>query len=107
MDPLVQPLGTNHNFGVEFINTVAEIKRRYPGIHFMCGLSNISYGLPERKFINRIFMAQAVYAGLDGAIMNPLDKPMMGTIAAAEALAGRDKSCVRYLKAYRAGLVVS
>jgi 5-methyltetrahydrofolate--homocysteine methyltransferase len=52
-------------------------------------------------------MAQAVYAGLDGAIMNPLDKPMMGTIAAAEALAGRDKSCVRYLKAYRGGLVVS
>ena len=107
VDPLVQPLGTNHSFGVEFINTVAEIKRRYPGIHFMCGLSNISYGLPERKFINRIFMAQAVYAGLDGAIMNPLDKPMMGTIAAAEALAGRDKSCVRYLRAFRAGLVAS
>jgi hypothetical protein len=39
--------------------------------------------------------------------MNPLDKPMMGTIAAAEALAGRDRSCVKYLKAFRAGLVKS
>jgi 5-methyltetrahydrofolate--homocysteine methyltransferase len=107
VDPLVQPLGTNYTFGVEFINTVAAIKERYPGIHFMCGLSNISYGLPERKFINRIFMAQSIYAGLDGAIMNPLDKPMMGTIAAAEALAGKDKMCVKYLKAFRAGLVVS
>jgi 5-methyltetrahydrofolate--homocysteine methyltransferase len=107
VDPLVQPLGTNNTFGLEFIDTVAAIKERYPGIHFMCGLSNISYGLPERKFLNRIFMAQAIYAGLDGAIMNPLDKPMMGTIAAAEALAGRDKSCIRYLKAFRAGLVVS
>ncbi|MDR1051025.1 MAG: methyltetrahydrofolate cobalamin methyltransferase [Deltaproteobacteria bacterium] len=107
IDPLVQPLGTNHTFGLEFINTVAAIKTRYPGIHFMCGLSNISYGLPERKFVNRIFMAQAIYAGLDGAIMNPLDKPMMGTIAAAEALAGRDKMCVKYLKAFRSGLVVS
>jgi 5-methyltetrahydrofolate--homocysteine methyltransferase len=107
IDPLVQPLGTNNTFGVEFINAVAAIKERYPGIHFMCGLSNISYGLPERKFINRIFMAQAIYAGLDGAIMNPLDKPMMGTIAAAEALAGRDRMCVKYLKAFRAGLVVS
>jgi 5-methyltetrahydrofolate--homocysteine methyltransferase len=107
VDPLVQPLGTNNTFGVEFINTVAQIKERYPGIHFMCGLSNISYGLPERKFINRIFMAQAIYAGLDGAIMNPLDKPMMGTIAAAEALAGCDKMCVKYLKAFRGGLVVS
>jgi 5-methyltetrahydrofolate--homocysteine methyltransferase len=107
VDPLVQPLGTNHSFGVEFINTVAAIKERYPGIHFMCGLSNISYGLPERKFVNRIFMAQAIYAGLDGAIMNPLDKPMMGTIAAAEALAGKDKMCVKYLRAFRGGLVVS
>jgi 5-methyltetrahydrofolate--homocysteine methyltransferase len=107
VDPLVQPLGTNHTFGVEFINTVATIKERYPGIHFMCGLSNISYGLPERKFVNRIFMAQAIYAGLDGAIMNPLDKPMMGTIATAEALAGRDKMCGKYLKAFRKGLVVS
>ncbi|MDR0355597.1 MAG: methyltetrahydrofolate cobalamin methyltransferase [Deltaproteobacteria bacterium] len=105
VDPLVQPLGTNHTFGLEFINTVAAIKERYPNIHFMCGLSNISYGLPERKFINRIFMAQAIYAGLDGAIMNPLDQPMMGAIAAAEALAGRDRMCVKYLKAFRAGLV--
>ncbi|MDR3203314.1 MAG: methyltetrahydrofolate cobalamin methyltransferase [Deltaproteobacteria bacterium] len=107
VDPLVQPLGTNHKFGLEFINSVAAIKEKFPSIHFMCGLSNISYGLPERKFLNRIFLAQAVYAGLDGAIINPLDKPMMGTIAAAEALAGRDRSCIKYLKAYRAHLVVS
>jgi 5-methyltetrahydrofolate--homocysteine methyltransferase len=71
----------------------------------MCGLSNISYGLPARKFINRIFMAQAIAVGLDGAIINPLDKGMMGTIATAEALAGQDKSCIRYLKAYRKGLI--
>lgn len=105
VDPLVQPLGTDHTFGVEFLNAVKAIGDKFPGVHLMCGLSNISYGLPARKFINRIFMAQAIAMGLDGAIINPLDKGMMGAIAAAEALAGKDKSSVRYLKAFRKGLI--
>ncbi len=105
VDPLVQPLGTDHTFGVEFLNAVKAISAKYPGVHFMCGLSNISYGLPARKYVNRIFMAQAICCGLDGAIANPLDKGMMGTIAAAEALAGKDKSCIRYLKAFRKGII--
>lgn len=105
VDPLVQPLGTDHTFGIEFLNAVTAIRDKFPGVHLMCGLSNISYGLPARKFLNRIFMAQAICCGLDGAIINPLDKGMMGAIAAAEALAGKDKSSVRYLKAFRGGLI--
>ncbi len=105
IDPLVQPLGADHTFGAEFVKAVRAIAGEIPGVHFMCGLSNISYGLPARKFMNRVFMAQCVAAGLDGAIMNPLDKGMMATIAAAEALAGKDKNSIRYLKAYRKGIV--
>lgn len=105
VDPLVQPLGTDSDFGAEFLRAVAGISAKFPGVHLMCGLSNISFGLPARKYINRVFMAQAIAAGLDGAIINPLDKGMMGTIAAAEALAGKDKSCIRYLKAFRNGLI--
>jgi 5-methyltetrahydrofolate--homocysteine methyltransferase len=105
VDPLVQPLGADHTFGVEFIQAVRAVAEKFPGVHFMCGLSNISYGLPARKFLNRIFIAQSISNGLDGAIVNPLDKAMMGTIAAAEALAGKDKNSIRYLKAYRGGLV--
>ncbi len=105
VDPLVQPVGTDYTFGVEFLNAVAAIVDKYPGVHCMCGLSNISYGLPARKYVNRIFMAQAIAMGLDGAIINPCDKGMMGTIATAEALKGKDKGCVRYLKAFRNGLI--
>ena len=105
VDPLVQPIGTDHKFGLEFLRAVRGIAERFPGVHLMCGLSNISYGLPARKYLNRVFMAQAIAVGLDGAIINPLDKGMMGTIAAAEALSGQDKSCVRYLKAFRKGLI--
>ncbi|MDR1081800.1 MAG: dihydropteroate synthase, partial [Deltaproteobacteria bacterium] len=105
IDPLVQPVGTDYTFGIEFLKAVTEIKEKFTGVHIMCGLSNISFGLPERKFLNRIFMGQAVLQGLDGAIIDPLDNAMMGTIAGAVALAGKDKGCRGYLKAFRAGLV--
>jgi len=103
VDPLVQPVATNAIFGVEFLKTVEGIMTGYPGVHTICGLSNISYGLPERKFLNQTFMTMAIAKGLDGAIVNPLDGRMMANIVAAEALAGRDDFCMNYLKAYRAG----
>ena len=104
VDPLVQPLSVDKTFGVEFINTIEKIVTTYPGIHTACGLSNISYGLPARKFMNQTFMTMAIAKGLDGAIINPLDKKMIANIIAAEALAGRDNFCMKYLKAFRAGV---
>jgi cobalamin-dependent methionine synthase I len=104
VDPLVQPLSVDGTFGVEFINTIEKIVATFPGIHTACGLSNISYGLPARKFMNQTFMTMAIAKGLDGAIINPLDKKMMANIIAAEALAGRDNFCMKYLKAFRAGV---
>jgi 5-methyltetrahydrofolate--homocysteine methyltransferase len=103
VDPLVQPMSVNTSFGVEFVNSVEAIMSKFPGIHTACGLSNISYGLPARKFMNQTFMVMAIAKGLDGAIMNPLDKKMMANIIAAEALAGKDEYCMNYLKAFRAG----
>jgi len=107
IDPLVQSLGTNPTYGIEFLTAVAEIMTRWEGIHTMCGLSNISFGLPERKFVNQTFMSMAIARGLDGAIINPLDRKMMGNIITAEALAGKDDFCMKYLTAYRAGKIVS
>lgn len=103
VDPLVQPLSVNKDFGIEFLDAIEEIMKRFPGVHTACGLSNISYGLPERKFLNQTFMAMAICKGLDGAIVNPLDRKMMANIVGAEALAGRDEYCMNYLKSYRAG----
>jgi 5-methyltetrahydrofolate--homocysteine methyltransferase len=105
VDPLVQPISVKNHFGMEFIASVEKIKAQFPGIHTACGLSNISYGLPARKFMNQTFMVMAIAKGLDGAIINPLDKRMMAGIVAAEALAGRDNFCMQYLKAFRAGLL--
>jgi len=103
VDPLVQPMSVNNSFGLEFVNAIEAIVKRFPGIHTACGLSNISYGLPARKFLNQTFMTMAICKGLDGAIVNPLDKKMMANIIAAETLMGKDSFCMEYLKAFRSG----
>lgn len=102
VDPLVQPVATNTAYGKEFLESVARIRREFKGVHTMCGLSNISFGMPERKLLNQTFMVMAITSGLDGAIVNPLDKKMMAAILSAETLMGRDNFCMNYLKAYRA-----
>jgi 5-methyltetrahydrofolate corrinoid/iron sulfur protein methyltransferase len=104
VDPLVQPISVENTFGLEFIDSIEKIVTTYPGIHTACGLSNISYGLPARKFMNQTFMTMAIAKGLDGAIINPLDRRMMASIIASEALAGKDGYCMKYLKAFRAGM---
>ena len=103
VDPLVQPIAVNKRFGGEFLRSIEKIKAAFEGIHIICGLSNISYGLPNRGYLNRTFMVMAIDRGLDSAIVNPLDKTMMTHIVAAETLAGRDEYCGNYLEAYRAG----
>jgi 5-methyltetrahydrofolate--homocysteine methyltransferase len=101
VDPLVQPISTNDSYGMEFMNAVEAIMKEFPGVHTICGLSNISYGLPERKLLNQVFMVMAICKGLDSAIINPLDKRMMANVYAAETLTGRDEFCGNYLSAFR------
>jgi len=102
VDPLVQPISIDNRSGLTFLDAIEKIRETLQGVHTLCGLSNISYGLPARKLLNQAFMVMAIAKGLDGAIVNPLDRRMMANILAAEALAGRDNFCMQYLKAFRA-----
>ncbi|MFO7874226.1 MAG: methyltetrahydrofolate cobalamin methyltransferase [Bacteroidales bacterium] len=104
VDPLVQPIGSGDTLGMEFLNTIESIHQEYKGVNTICGLSNISFGIPKRKFANQTFMVMAITKGLNAAIMNPLDKKMMANIVAAEMLAGQDQFCEKYMNAYREGL---
>ncbi|MFP4212986.1 MAG: methyltetrahydrofolate cobalamin methyltransferase [Desulfohalobiaceae bacterium] len=103
VDPLVQPVSTKDSYGLEFLNSIEMIMTRLEGVHTICGLSNISFGLPKREIMNQNFAVMAVLKGLDSAIINPLDRKMMANIIAAEALAGRDMFCEKFLDAYRSG----
>ncbi|MBN2123938.1 MAG: methyltetrahydrofolate cobalamin methyltransferase [Deltaproteobacteria bacterium] len=101
VDPLVQSVATDQSFGREFLEAVERIMTRLGGVHTICGLSNVSYGLPLRRELNRTFMAMAIAKGLDAAILDPMDRPMMAAVLAAETLAGRDRFCMNFIKAYR------
>ena len=103
-DPLVKPVSTGDTSGLEVLETVKLITREYPDVHKVCGLSNISYGLPNRKLLNQLFMVQTLTVGMDSYILNPLDKSMMGAVYASQALLGKDAYCSGYLKAYRKGI---
>jgi cobalamin-dependent methionine synthase I len=103
VDPLVQPVALNAASGMAAIDAIERIMATYAGIHTACGMSNISFGLPARKILNRTFMTMAIAKGLDAAIVNPLDRSLMASIIAAEALAGRDDYCMKYIQAFEAG----
>lgn len=104
IDPLVKPISAAEKAGLEVIQTLRLITEEFPGVHKICGLSNISYGLPNRKMLNRLFMVLTLDNGMDSYILNPLDKTMMGFLHAATALVGKDKFCMNYLSAHRKGL---
>jgi 5-methyltetrahydrofolate--homocysteine methyltransferase len=104
IDPLIEMLCTSEDGIAKVTETMLEVKKQYPVIHLTGGASNISFNLPMRKFVNRAFIILAMNAGLDSAILDPLNKDMMGLIYAAEALLGLDEMCIEYITAYRAGL---
>ena len=103
IDPLVRPISTGIHYGNVAIDTIRKVKQEFPEVHIACGLSNISFSLPARKLINQAFLIAAIGAGMDGAIIDPMDKKLVSMIYAAEALFGRDNYCRNYLKKYRSG----
>lgn len=105
-DPLVIPVGVNHRAGAIFLETLEAIDRELPEAGTICGLSNISHGLPAPRLINETFMILALGRGLKAAIINPLDRFMMSLIKAGELLTGGDQYCKNFLKAYRQGRIV-
>jgi len=105
IDPCVLALSTDNDSLLNFINEIEQIRALYPTIHITSGSSNISFGLPARSLMNQTFMALAIQAGMDSAVMDPTNRDMMGTIFATYALLGKDKYCRAYSKAYRQGKI--
>lgn len=105
IDPCVMALSTENNSLLNFTEEIKAIKTLFPLIHVTGAISNISFGLPVRSLLNKTCMAFAILAGMDSAVMDPLNRDMMGTILGTYALLGQDKHCRKYSKAYRAGQI--
>ncbi len=101
LDPLIQPVSVQNDFGLVALDVIRRIKQGFPEVNTACGLSNISFGLPKRRQLNKTFLIMAMAAGLDSAILDPCDNELMSTIKASNALLGRDRFCKEYIKAFR------
>ena len=101
IDPLIYPIATDTQSAVAALGAIREITAQMPEVHTICGLTNVSFGLPVRRLINRTFLVAAMSQGLDSAIIDPTDRELMAGLVAAEAILDRDKFCAGYITAYR------
>lgn len=102
VDPLVLAVSADPQAAVVSMDTLRLVKERLP-VRTTGGLSNVSFGLPNRALLNRTFVAMCAGIGIDGAVLDVRNAPMMAAIKAVEALRGEDNYCMGYLGAHRAG----
>ena len=103
VDPLIMALSADAESGNIALNAIRRVRDEFPEVHIVSGLSNVSFGLPARSIINQAFLTLAIEAGLDSAILDPLDKGLYSSILATEVILGRDRFCSNYNRAYRSG----
>ena len=103
IDPCVMALATVPTSMKDFETCIRGIHEYAPEVKLTGAISNVSFDMPARKYINASCMAYAIQAGLDSAIADPCNRDMMGTIYAAEALCMKDRGGRKYNRAYRQG----
>ncbi|SPF43749.1 Methionine synthase [Syntrophobacter sp. SbD1] len=106
LDPLVRSVATSPEAVLDTLALIESMRGKYAGLHFVSGLSNVSFGLPQRRHLNRAYVVMSIVSGLDSVIMDPLDSVMQSLIFAAEALVNRDRFCLNYIKAYNKGKLI-
>jgi 5-methyltetrahydrofolate corrinoid/iron sulfur protein methyltransferase len=105
IDTLVMAVATDGNAARTAMTTMRAVLAEFPEAHLNAGLSNVSFGLPARTLVNRAFLAMAIEAGLDAAIVDPTDRGLMEMLYASNVVLGRDAYCAQYARAYRAGRI--
>ena len=95
-DPLALTISADGTAAHQTLRAVSIIKNKL-GCHTSLGVSNVSFGLPQRDIINSTFFALALAKGLSAAIMNPYSAEMMKTYHAFRALGGQDENCAGYI----------
>jgi len=113
-DPLVFPISVDNASGGHCLAAFRRLRERFgPEIHLTGGMSNVSFGLPNRRLVNDAFLLLAIEAGADSGILDPVASSLDRVLAtdrdtrpfqlAADVLTGADPNCRAYIKAHRAG----
>ncbi len=113
LDPLVLPISTDAANGQHFLNATRRARAEFPGVHLSGGLSNISFGMPNRKLLNMVFAMICTEAGTDGGIIDPVSMSPKALAAqdptsepfklAKAVLTGEDMFGMEYITAHREG----
>lgn len=96
VDGLVTTVGANKKAALETLQTIRYCKEN--GLATTCGLSNISFGLPERSFVNSAFLTMAIQAGLTMAIANPSQELLVGAAFASDLLLNKSEADIAYIQ---------
>ncbi len=102
LDPLVKPIAVDPSFGNEVLDSIQALRRELPRCHITIGLSNVSFGMPKGKWLNRAFLTLAMGRGLDSVFCDPADQHLLAYLRATRVLLGLDEFGEEYLEAARA-----
>jgi cobalamin-dependent methionine synthase I len=98
IDVLSEAIATNENAGKVMLDTIKQIKTMDTSIKTICGLSNVSFGLPKRALLNGTFLSMAMAQGLDSAILDITSPTILKTLSASNAILGNDEYCLEYIQ---------
>lgn len=105
LDPLVRAMSACASSCRMVLDSLAAIKSLSADVRTVCGLSNISFGMPARRPLNRAFLPLLVIHGLDAVILDPTDRELMGILHASKALADPEAGALEFVEAFRRGLI--
>ncbi|MBE7554588.1 MAG: dihydropteroate synthase [Anaerolineales bacterium] len=100
IDPLTLTLGADSQAAQVTLKTIELVVKEF-GVNITAGASNVSFGMPDRKYLNAAFIAMAIHAGLTCPITNPLVTEVKTAVLAADLAMGRDDYGMRWITAYR------
>ncbi len=114
VDGLVFPIAVDGRYGMDYLNAVTQIREKFGAdIHLGGGLSNVSFGIPNRRLVNDVFLRMAIEHGADSGIIDPittsvarsqeLDMESERVQLALDMLSGNDEYCMNYITAHREG----
>jgi 5-methyltetrahydrofolate--homocysteine methyltransferase len=106
IDTLTLTVSSQQKEAMETVRAIPLVKKEL-GVKTILGVSNISFGLPQREIVSSVFFGAALNAGLDACIINPLSAQMMAVYRSYRALIGLDENCLEYIDAYGTSAPVS
>ncbi len=100
IDPLAMSVAADDQAGLSALKALQEVRDKF-GVNQTIGASNVSFGLPDRPFINCVFLAMAVMSGLTCPITDPTVWPIKETLVLSDLMLGKDEYAMNFITAYR------